>query len=100
MIHAAPMLAKPIDACALVQGGGNNRLFRLTSAGKSFALKWYPEQASDPRDRLNTEFNALSLLGSKGAFPCPAAIDIDPDTRLALYEWVEGERPVLRRSCV
>jgi aminoglycoside phosphotransferase (APT) family kinase protein len=72
-------------------GGGNNRLFRLeTAEGQVYALKSYPRQASDPRDRLATEFNALSFLRRHGVTAVPSAIARDDAAGFALYEWVEG----------
>ena len=39
--------------------GGNNRIFRLTGNGACAALKLYPLQAEDPRNRLAQEYAAL-----------------------------------------
>lgn len=90
---AQPFFTTPIDTCNVVEGSGNNRLFKVSSAGQPYALKWYPEQSSDTRDRLNTEFKALTFLTSNGNFPCPKALFADSTKQIALYEWVDGERP-------
>lgn len=71
--------------------GGNNRLFRLEIAdGRAYALKSYPRQASDPRDRLSTEFNALAFLRQHGVTQVPAPIARDDAASFALYEWISG----------
>jgi hypothetical protein len=72
-------------------GGGNNWLLRLeTAEGQVYALKSYPRQASDPRDRLSTEFNALTFLHGHGVASVPAPMARDEGTGFALYEWING----------
>lgn len=73
------------------KGGGNNRLFRIeTVDGRSFALKSYPRQASDPRNRLMTEFGALEFLRRHDIGEVPVPIAKDETAGFALYEWIEG----------
>ncbi|MDA8231402.1 MAG: hypothetical protein M0006_08685 [Magnetospirillum sp.] len=73
-------------------GGGNNRLYRVdTAGGERFALKWYPRRADDPRDRLGTEWTALAFLRRHGLADIPAAIAVDREAGIALYEWIDGE---------
>jgi hypothetical protein len=82
----------PLRSVQLVRaGGGNNRLFRLETAdGVVYALKSYPRQASDRRDRLSTEFNALAFLRRHGITQVPSAIARDDASGFALYEWIGG----------
>jgi hypothetical protein len=71
--------------------GGNNRIYRVEFDDRSLAaLKSYPSQMTDPRDRLGTEFSALSFLKRHGVKEVPSAIAADPETGFALYEWIEG----------
>jgi hypothetical protein len=73
-------------------GGGNNRLFRIeTEDGEVYALKSYPRQVSDPRDRLSTEFKALEFMRCHGVTQVPKPIAKDRDAGFALYEWIAGE---------
>ncbi len=73
------------------QGGGNNRLFRVeTEEGQVYALKSYPRQPSDLRDRLLTEFTALDFMCRHGITRVPKPIAKDRDGNFALYEWIEG----------
>jgi hypothetical protein len=75
------------------EGGGNNRLFRIeTKDGRVFALKSYPRQPSDPRDRLNAEFVALDFMRRHGVAEVPKAVAKDNEASFALYEWIEGTR--------
>jgi hypothetical protein len=70
---------------------GNNRLFRATTAdGHSYALKYYPRQATDPRDRLATEFRVLEFMRRHDISQVPRAIAKDDAAGFALYEWIEG----------
>jgi len=71
--------------------GGNNRLFRIeTEDGKVYALKSYPRQSSDLRDRLTTEFNALDFMQRHNIRQVPRPIAKDEAASFALYEWIEG----------
>ena len=73
-------------------GGGNNRLFRIeTDDGRIYALKAYPRQHSDPRDRLSTEFTALEFMRRHDLTAIPKPIAKDRDAGFALYEWIAGE---------
>lgn len=78
-----------LHACV---GGGNNRIWRVESPEGRFALKCYPRQADDPRDRLGAEFAALSFLANHGVDCAPRPIACDRAENVALYEWVDGTR--------
>lgn len=91
---AEALLGAPVSAIAAARIGGNSRLYRVTSAaGRSFALKVYPERASGSRDRLATEWQALRFLASRGVKQIPRPIATDPDAGLAMFDWIEGSRP-------
>ena len=77
-----------------LQGRANSRVFRLesvTSANQYF-LKIYPDQALDPRKRLQTEWAALETLRRHG-LPVPKTVQACPDLNWAVYEWVSGNHP-------
>jgi len=75
-----------------VTGGGNNRVYGAElSDGRRVAVKCYPSQEEDPRDRLWVEFGGLDFLAQQGvgsALPRPLAAD--REAGVALYEWIEG----------
>jgi hypothetical protein len=76
---------------------GNNRVFRLDVAGgDSLALKYYPSQSIDGRDRLGQEYDALSFLACHGVADVPRPIAKDAGAHCAVYEWFEGEPAVLQ----
>lgn len=73
-----------------VKAGGNNRLWRVARGLESFALKFYPPQDEDRRDRLGTEWRALTFLAANGIGRVPRPLAQDPEHHCALHEWVEG----------
>jgi hypothetical protein len=92
---AAQLAATPILSVDPVRAGGNNRLFAVYARdGSRFALKHYPRQASDPRDRLTTEFKALQFVRRHGLTQVPAPLACDVAAGFALYDWIDGRPPV------
>ncbi|ARJ66519.1 hypothetical protein WV31_12995 [Magnetospirillum sp. ME-1] len=91
---AAQLLGRPVVRVEAGRAGGNNRIVRVEDAdGGLHALKFYPPQAEDPRDRLGAEFEALSFLWRRGERAIPQPIARAPADNCALYAWVEGEPP-------
>jgi thiamine kinase-like enzyme len=83
---------RPIEKLKKISGRGNSRVYKITNSdGTCYALKYYPDQASDKRLRLKTEFNALWLLHYHGITDIPKAIEKDNDLNLGLYEWIDGK---------
>ncbi len=79
-----------VDRVVAVTSGGNNRIHRLDCGAESFALKFYPPQADDPRDRLGAEFAALDFLSRGGISTVPSPLGRDDSQHCALYEWIDG----------
>jgi len=87
------------DTCGLdvnqvnpVQGGGNNRVFRVVSDQKDeYALKLYPDLSLDPRPRLHAEVLACSLTKSLDVTPVMCAHD--SCLNLAVFDWIDGTPP-------
>jgi len=74
----------------LIRAGGNNQIWRLTSAQLNCILKLYPQQNTDVRDRLDTEWNALSFLAAQKLDTVPKPLARHAQT--ALYEYIPGEK--------
>jgi hypothetical protein len=75
-------------------GGGNNRVYRISTPGATFAGKSYGLGDLDERDRLGHEFDGLTFLKRCGiGSTLPAALAADRNARCALYEWIDGAPP-------
>lgn len=90
---AARLLAAPLVAARPAAGGGNNRVYRAETREGVFAIKFYPHQDTDPRDRLGQEFAALALMNDFGIGCVPRTFARDAALGCAAYEWIEGSAP-------
>jgi hypothetical protein len=90
-IAAAALTGAPALEVIPVSRGGNNRLYRVVTADRVLALKSYPCPDDDARDRLGTEYDALSFLHTLGEDAVPAPVAISRPMRAALYRWIDGE---------
>ena len=92
--RAAQLLADagaPRDALLLpLAGGGNNRVYRVASGGRSFLLKEYFRHPGDRRDRLGSEFGFARFAWDHGVRCIPEPIACDAAQGVALYDFVEG----------
>jgi hypothetical protein len=88
---AAALLGAPVREAVPLARGGNNRTYRVTGPPGVFALKCYPRPDDDPRDRLGTEYGALSFLKHMGENAVPTPIAVNAPMRAALYQWIDGE---------
>lgn len=75
-----------------LQGGGNNRVYRIDAGGRTFVLKHYFHSDADPRDRLGAEFALSSFAWKNGILNVPKPIAADYQRRLGLYAFLEGRR--------
>src|SRR6202012_2319966 len=80
--------------------GPHSRLSVTCDDGTRVALTHYPRQASDPRDRLATEFRALQFMRQHGLTEVPAALASDPVSGFALYDWIDGRPPAANAAAV
>jgi hypothetical protein len=72
-------------------GGRNNRTFRVSfNDGTAAVLKSYYHDPSDPRDRLQAEWNFLNYVGARGVRNVPQPLASDPASHCALYSFVFG----------
>ena len=82
----------PIEKLQKISGRGNSKVYQITtSEGKSFALKLYPDQTTDKRPRLITEFNTFQLLHRYNITNVPKSVEKSEDLNIGLYEWIDGE---------
>jgi Ser/Thr protein kinase RdoA (MazF antagonist) len=71
--------------------GGNNRVFVVTADGRRVVAKFYYVSAADGRDRLTAEWAFLEYATRLGLC-VPRPIARDTVARIALYEYLEGDR--------
>lgn len=90
---AARLLAAPLVSASPAASGGNNRVYRAETRDGVYAIKFYPRQDADPRDRLGQEFAALELMSSCGIGGIPRAYARDTELGCAAYEWIDGQAP-------
>jgi hypothetical protein len=88
---ARALIGGPVDRLEQVIGPGrNSRIYRAWRGGESFAVKQYPSRAQDPRDRLRTEIEALTLMAENGIAMVPRALASDAERGYALLSWIDG----------
>lgn len=88
---AGRLLGVRILRISPVSGGRNSRVSRVDTRHGVFALKQYPP-ASDGRDRLGSEANALQWMARHGIDIVPRVIAIDRSENCVLLSWIDGAR--------
>jgi hypothetical protein len=73
-----------------IDGGANNRVYRVETASGPALLKAYFRHPADPRNRLGTEFGFLAFAWDNGVRSVPRPLARDDSEALGLYEWIEG----------
>ena len=86
---ARTLCAGPVTEIAELRKGANSRIFRVDTPGGRYALKKYP--ATDNRNRLAAEVNALRYFERKGVTRTPRVVAVAPEIRFALLSWIDGE---------
>lgn len=87
------LLEQKILSCELVNGGGNNKIYRVTLAsGQGVAVKHYFSSSRENTERLTREFNGLSYLTLQGEKSTPATIKASIESALGVYQWADGKK--------
>jgi|FEC22Drversion2_1045045.scaffolds.fasta_scaffold00819_13 Phosphotransferase enzyme family len=86
---ARTLCAAPVQSISEIRRGGNSRIFRVDAGTARYALKKYP--ATDNRNRLEAEVNALRFFERKGIGRTPQVVAVASEQRFALLTWIEGE---------
>ena len=74
-----------------LEGGRNNRAFKLVCSAKAYFLKAYFYSSADQRDRLQHEFNFTCFAWSNAVHSVPEPFACLPSHRIALYEFIAGK---------
>lgn len=87
------LLGREVASICKIFGGRNSAVFKvLCREGSAFAAKQYFKEPLDRRNRLEAEFNGLRYLRDKGLDMVPEPVAADQANRVAVFEFVEGER--------
>jgi thiamine kinase-like enzyme len=89
---AGNLLGCPAGVVDTFRTGGNNAVCRIEAGGEYFAFKFYPPIDVDDRNRLETEFEALSFLTANGYENIPRPIAKDLTNNCAIYSWIDGRK--------
>ena len=84
-VAAGMLLDCAILSAVPVPGGGNNRVFRVYTSGGDVALKFYPSQPGDPRDRLGAETAALRFLERYSVAAVPRVVASSREAGMAAF---------------
>jgi hypothetical protein len=87
---AERLVSGAVESVERVPGGGNNRLFRVTTGRATFALKVYAGNAAESRERYAREFAGLSFLWRRGERRIAEPLALDEAAQAALYAWLPG----------
>jgi thiamine kinase-like enzyme len=94
------LLGQPVHQIERIGGGRNSQVYRLNGPevnhhqtnASGYVAKLYFQHQSDQRNRLQTEFTALSFLWENGLRCIPQPIVADPGQGFAIYEYIEGHK--------
>jgi hypothetical protein len=89
----APWAAAAELEAAPLEGGGNNRLYRVRTGSRELVIKEYFQNPGDLRDRLGTEFAFARFAWEQGIRNIPEPLCCDGEAHTAVYSCVEGLRP-------
>lgn len=79
-----------IGGIARLEGGRNNRVYRVNRRGERIVVKWYHNDAIGKHDRLAAEFAFVRFANEHGINETPKAIACDRTRNMAAYEFIEG----------
>lgn len=75
-----------------LEGGANNKVFRVDLPETRLLYKEYFKHPDDPRDRLGHEFAFSTFAWNNGIRALPMPLAQDPVGRCALFEFVPGRK--------
>ena len=89
----AELLGTPIAGFDALNSGRNSRVYRIRDVKDDlYAGKVYYSHTHDIRDRLATEYLAISFLRENGIDAVPRPVAADRKKGIALFEYIEGEK--------
>jgi Ser/Thr protein kinase RdoA (MazF antagonist) len=91
-VIASALTGADIQLLTRLTGGRNSRVFRVDTAGTTYALKLYPPRTSGSRDRLEVELAVLRWMEANGFAMVPRVLAVDRSRDALLLSWAEGDQ--------
>jgi hypothetical protein len=88
--RAEALIGRKLREAEQIGGGANSRVYRVFDGKRHYAVKLYPRDAGDLRDRLGAELTALRFLRRHGALNLPSVVGADAALRVGVFEWLDG----------
>jgi len=88
---AADLIGEPITGIERARPGANNQVYRLSTATRAVAIKFYPQHSDDCSERLHREYTGLEFMTRHGIDVVPRPIACSPENHCAAYEWIAGD---------
>lgn len=100
MTSVDPALARFLKAAGIadpvtiqpLQGGANNRVFRVDAAGRTVLAKKYFRHPADTRDRLGAESSFLGFSADRSLTCVPKLLMVGRREGFALMEFIPGRK--------
>ncbi len=89
---ARDLTGRPVDQLVLCKSGRNSRVYKVVCGDAVYALKSYPPQEADTRDRFGTEIRALQFYAAHDNPYTARLLAVQPG--VALMQWMAGEVPL------
>ena len=83
-----------------LEGGANNRVYRLETTSETFLLKWFHTDVEQDRNRLQHEWEFTRFLWDQGVKQLPRPLAVHREHRLGLWEYIHGRRLETREVTV
>jgi Ser/Thr protein kinase RdoA (MazF antagonist) len=89
---ASALIGSDVQLLTRLTGGRNSRVFRVDTAGTTYALKLYPPRLAGSHDRLEVELAALRWMEANGFAMVPRVLATDRSRDALLLSWAEGDQ--------
>lgn len=82
---------EPIVSLTKAGSGANSKVFRVQTETRNLALKCFPVRKGDQRDRIRTEWDALTFMRECGINSIPEPVARSTRHNAMLLGWIDGE---------
>ena len=94
-VFAEYISKKKISKVKRVEGQRNSQIYKIIyKSGLVGALKKYPDEIIDKRERLKREYLGLKLMKRDGFNYVSKILYADPNLNIIILKWINGEKPI------